>query len=426
MASKSITNTGTTYSSINYKVDAGSGYFNGSNSHLSILDNADFHMGSGNFTVDFWVYITSFAKTNQVVFSNMDQGTGSSGMSGWVDNNYLEIDIYGGGYNASPYVTWSPSANTWYHIAMVRNGTTSVMFFVNGVQQGATQTIANANQLTASTSFYIGNSIYNGSFYPNWWLSGYVDEFRVSKGIARWTSNFTPQTTAYTTDAYTALLVHFEETNGAFTDSSGGGTTYMVNVSDSFSFSDSAVKSIGLHKSDSFSSSDSVTQNIGLHKSDSFSSSDSAVKSIGLHKSDSFSSSDSITQNIGLHKSDSFYLTDSVEQAIYKTIADFYNSADNVNITKNTIHLTVSDNISFTDSISIIKHSLLQLNENFRLTESVSQKNISLFLHENIGIVDNIIKQIQIILTDSYGINDNVIIQKLLPYIFNALFMILD
>ena len=61
--------------------------------------------------------------------------------------------------------------------------------------------------------------VWAGGAYSN---NGYIDEFRISKGIARWTSNFTPPTEAYTTDLYTKLLLHMDGTNGSttFTDSS--------------------------------------------------------------------------------------------------------------------------------------------------------------------------------------------------------------
>ena len=87
----------------------------------------------------------------------------------------------------SPYnifFSWSPSNDTWYHTALVREGD-SWKFFVDGQQTGGTQTQSAAFQDIGGT-FRFGQ---DGEAWRK--FNGYLDEIRVSKGIARWTSNFT-------------------------------------------------------------------------------------------------------------------------------------------------------------------------------------------------------------------------------------------
>ena len=85
------------------------------------------------------------------------------------------------------------SANTWHHVAMVRNsGATKV--YLDGTAIGD----FNTSQLTSisSNAINIGSDIGTGTGAQSWGLDGYIDEFRVSNN-ARYTSNFTPHTTEH-------------------------------------------------------------------------------------------------------------------------------------------------------------------------------------------------------------------------------------
>jgi hypothetical protein len=81
--------------------------------------------------------------------------------------------------------------------------------FVNGTVQGTTYTDANT---------YLARPIVIGSGYtgdPGTPTSGYIDEVRVSRGVSRYTTTFTPTSTAFTTDANTMLLMHLDNVNGS-------------------------------------------------------------------------------------------------------------------------------------------------------------------------------------------------------------------
>jgi hypothetical protein len=87
------------------------------------------------------------------------------------------------------------NANTWYHIAVVRNGNTPLIF-LDGVSKSITEhtTLSGKTLPDYAGNMQIGRSQYPGYPYD---LNAWLDEFRWSKGIARWTSNFTPPSEEY-------------------------------------------------------------------------------------------------------------------------------------------------------------------------------------------------------------------------------------
>jgi len=195
-----------------------SGLFDGTGDYLSVPDSADWNFGTSDFTIDTWIRLNSLPAV----------GARMTIYSQYVDsNNYVCLFIYNnaGTYQILPEVVSvgvvvlsmprdvSLAVNTWYHIAWVRSGTANYVF-LDGVQQGLTDTDTGTfPDLPASV--FIGS--YDGTLHC---LNGWLDEFRVSKDIARWTSNFTPPTAAYVPDSYTRLLLHMDGPDGSqtFTD----------------------------------------------------------------------------------------------------------------------------------------------------------------------------------------------------------------
>jgi hypothetical protein len=99
--------------------------------------------------------------------------------------------------------------NTWYHIAVSRSGT-NTRLFVNGTQEGSTYSDS-TNYLTNTTEMRIGQN-FDAGFPDN--VNGYLDEIRVSN-TARYTTTFTPATTAFQPDANTIMLLHCDGANGS-------------------------------------------------------------------------------------------------------------------------------------------------------------------------------------------------------------------
>ena len=172
-----------------FKYGTGSVALNGTTDYLntSPANQNSFAFGSGDFTIEMWVYATSVSGS-RVIYDSYPTSTGGfypsiqMALSGQIFYNTNTTSVISGG---------TLSTNTWYHIAVCRSGT-STKLFINGTQSGSTYTDSNV-YLNSSLRPYIGASGYTGAaFFP-----GYIDDLRVTKGIARYTTTFTPPTAAF-------------------------------------------------------------------------------------------------------------------------------------------------------------------------------------------------------------------------------------
>ena len=171
--------------------------FNGSNQYLSIPGNAAFAFETGNFTIEWWQYMTS-QPSNPRVFSIGNYPSTTIGVSIEGGTFYL-WENSGIGFNYS--LTAGGYLNRWLHFAISRNnGTTSI--FKDGIQIGSSYSDTN-NINNTSTALSIGqeSSPSSNSYFP-----GYISNFRIVKGTALYTSNFTPPTSPLTAIANTSLL----------------------------------------------------------------------------------------------------------------------------------------------------------------------------------------------------------------------------
>jgi len=198
-----------------------SGLFDGDDDYLTIPDSADWTLGTENFTIDLWVRFNAVDVVQQICGQDIDTAndwlfrydTAGTLTFFWEVGNNILVNLTG---------TFEPEVNTWYHIAVIRNGDT-LGFFVDGTLtvegwQALTENVDFAD-IGGSPLFAIGvRSINNTADFNGW-----MDEFRFSKGIARWIENFTPPTSAYISDSYTKLLLSCNGEDGStiFADSSG-------------------------------------------------------------------------------------------------------------------------------------------------------------------------------------------------------------
>jgi len=166
--------------------------------------------GGGDFTIEFWVYPN--ASTRQDWF-NLQASSGFNRLSIYFASNVVNY-ITGVTGAAATRISYSLTAanliDTWHHVAVCRSGSNTRMF-INGVQVGSTYTTldtwTNDMKLTLMRDP-------NGSTYG----TGYISNFRMLKGTASYTANFTPPTTPLTDVTNTSILLNF--TNGAVIDNS--------------------------------------------------------------------------------------------------------------------------------------------------------------------------------------------------------------
>ena len=189
-------------------VNGGSGYFNGSTDYLTIPGSANFAFGTGNFTVEAWVYLTSAPTTNFFIdFRDSSNTTAPCFLWGNVTSGCLswQFDAVAGNYiNTSATF----NINTWYHIAYVRNGTIGTIY-QNGVSIGSGTDTTNYSVI--SSTIYLAARYSAATFFP-----GYISNLRIVKGTAVYTTAFTPPTAPLTAITNTSLLL--SGTNGQIYD----------------------------------------------------------------------------------------------------------------------------------------------------------------------------------------------------------------
>jgi hypothetical protein len=157
--------------------------FDGSGDWLSVAYGPDLDLTSGDFTIEAWIW-RNVSSANQGVFSTR---TGAFGATLTIDADKPRFDIIGTVANVV-----SPSnfpTEQWSHLAVSRQGSSFRLFF------DGTQVATSTSAVTGipSTAAAVGARDANG----NNALNGYIDEFRVTKGIARYTTNFTPPTAPF-------------------------------------------------------------------------------------------------------------------------------------------------------------------------------------------------------------------------------------
>lgn len=163
----------------------------GTGDYLSTPDHADFELGSGDFTVDFRVRFNSISAPHALVGKWSTAGSPRSWLIYLNDANTLQFywSTNGsvGGTGSPKSFSWTPSTATWYHVACTR-AAGSLRMFINGSQIGATESVS-ATFFDGAADVTVGGT-HNGAAL----LNGWIDELRISKGIARWSDNFTPPT----------------------------------------------------------------------------------------------------------------------------------------------------------------------------------------------------------------------------------------
>jgi len=172
------------------KFGGSSMYFDGTGDWLTIPNSQNFVFGSGDWTVELWVRPASTSRQGFVTLEN-SAGTNVPWEVGINASGKFRVLVQTSAGQVVIDGSTTPTINTWYHIAAVRNGST-VTLYVNGVSEATGNVSTNA--LVSETA-----PVYVGTYNYGFPLNGYIDDLRITKGIARYTTNFTPPTTAFTT-----------------------------------------------------------------------------------------------------------------------------------------------------------------------------------------------------------------------------------
>lgn len=223
----SPTLTGTpTISTTTYKFGGGSVLIGGNNT-IDYPSNSSFAIGTADFTMECWVNYNSLSSPAYQTIANIN--TFSSGMMFRLNPSSI-VDVYVNNTQYTFNISPALSTGTWYHIAISRNSGT-LRAFINGVQQGTDRTVTGS---IAAGVLKLGASAHTGGEFTN----GYIDDFRFTNGVGRYTANFTPPTQAFANDISgdpnynsVSLLSHFEQIGGTLVDSSPTPKTAVANNS---------------------------------------------------------------------------------------------------------------------------------------------------------------------------------------------------
>lgn len=160
-------------------------YFDGNGDYLTAYNNSLYKFGTGDFTIEAWIYPTYIGTYNNIFFTG-DNSTGQANLR--LNSGKVEFFANDSGAFTLTGAT-TLSINNWYHIAFCRNGSSNKIF-INGVQDASA---TNSYSYSGSGLIQIGSWSANGGSYQ---YAGYIDDLRITR-YARYTTNFTPPTTAF-------------------------------------------------------------------------------------------------------------------------------------------------------------------------------------------------------------------------------------
>ena len=161
---------------------------------LQVQDSDDLAFGTGEFTVEMFFY-TNTVSGNDVLYDSRE-ATGGTPINGFsIVRNNDQLRTYSGGYSLTPS-TFRVGNKRWYHLAITRESTTKKMY-IDGIEVGSVSFSNDLSQPKAT----VGSDV-NGS--EEW--DGFISSFRLVKGTALYTSNFTPPSAPLTNVTNTKLL----------------------------------------------------------------------------------------------------------------------------------------------------------------------------------------------------------------------------
>jgi hypothetical protein len=164
--------------------------FDGSGDRVLVANNSALDFGTGDFTVECWVFSVAALTSYFGGFAHI-AGRGLGITSDTYTLAFYQQNICWFANSAFTVGTTTLTNNTWYHFAAARAGST-LRLFVNGLQESST---TDNLVYTSLFSFTAGERASGASVpFP---LNGYIDDLRITKGVARYTANFTPPTAPF-------------------------------------------------------------------------------------------------------------------------------------------------------------------------------------------------------------------------------------
>jgi hypothetical protein len=176
------------------KFGGASGLFDGTGDYLSVPDSADWDFGSGDFTIDLWVRSTTTSGDHVIIeraSPSIDPGAAAFLIDMTGGNFRFLASADGATYGVAILSMGAVAADTWAHLAVTRSGS-DIRTFKDGALIASTTSASALFDVAFPVMIGAGS---NGSVIAGW--NGWIDEVRISKGVARWTAAFTPPDEPY-------------------------------------------------------------------------------------------------------------------------------------------------------------------------------------------------------------------------------------
>ena len=173
------------------KYGSGSLAFDGTGDYLSLPVQRTIELGSADWTFETWVYMNAVSSQQSIIYLNGNT-SGYAALNLQVQSGALNLwlSANGSSWSLQQNTIGTIAANAWNHIAVVKVGT-NIKVYINGTNVSGNGYTVAASLMTTYTVNQIG--VYNASSYN---LNGYLDDLRVTLGIARYTQNFIPPSVA--------------------------------------------------------------------------------------------------------------------------------------------------------------------------------------------------------------------------------------
>jgi hypothetical protein len=187
--------------------------FDGTDDYVTVPASADFNFAAGDFTIDCWFYFTTagrkaiFAFNTDTRFGLDYNSVGTTKLGLWASSNGSSWDLIHSDAGGNGICAATPPLNQWNHVAVVRNGN-NWRVYLNGIVD-LDIIVAGTITNNSGEAFNVGRWGYSANHF---WYGGWIDEFRISKGIARWTAAFTPPTKSYGDATFGRIGIGYETT----------------------------------------------------------------------------------------------------------------------------------------------------------------------------------------------------------------------
>jgi len=175
-------------------------YFDGSGDWIDLNADTKYEPLGNDFTYEWWWYPTTLSQRQWFFHTATDywlgvdfQTSSGRGLGMWASSNGSSWNLINADNGGNGISNTNPTLNAWNHIAYTRNGSTFTLW-LNGTSIRSVGSITASIVDRSSQGKIIGSWAGTNHQFP---IVGYIQDFRWTKGLARYTSNFTPPTAEF-------------------------------------------------------------------------------------------------------------------------------------------------------------------------------------------------------------------------------------